>query len=651
MRKLLVLFVPVLFFVACLITLKDYGVSWDEPEHFLRGQGYLHFFLTGEKKFAEDNPRKSYYQDNSLPAKHFFENDNGHPPLNDILAASSNYIFYQKLGIMGDIESHHLFNILSSTLLVLVVSVFAYKVGGLKASLISGTITGTYPLFFSEAHFNIKDPPQAAFYSLAIFAFWLSLKKNNWKWLLLSAISVGFSFGMKFNILFLPFIILPYLFLRYWPKFSVKNIPKKYFLVLLTCPLIVFGIFFVSWPFLWADPFENFLKIMKYYKEIGTGSDYQPGYYFLRFNLYPLLWIVTTTPPVVLLSLIVGLFIAIKDRSKEKTLWLWVLWLVVPIARVSIPGASIYGGVRQIMEYIPAMALIAGFAVSYFINLLQIKFSKLLSFLVTTIFIGTSLFTVIKFHPNQNVYFNFLINGLKGASEKNIPYWGNSYGNAYLMVTKWLNQNAEKDAHLALIQGTALNIPAITLRSDIVRWNSFWSGIDRRGEYLTELTYGGIRVAYPYAWEYVDMFLEPVYEVKVDGVAIAKLWKNDLEHTKESMKNKKEISYLNPRTSIKDGQIITELRQEKVLNKIVVSYLDNPLCVIKGSIYTSKDLKLWTQEPEVVPADQISERKMVDKGKLTFYFPGRVAKGVKIVPDTSQSCLLKTPKVEIFILE
>ena len=32
-------------------TLSDYGINWDESIHYIRGQAYLRFFLTGKDNF------------------------------------------------------------------------------------------------------------------------------------------------------------------------------------------------------------------------------------------------------------------------------------------------------------------------------------------------------------------------------------------------------------------------------------------------------------------------------------------------------------------------------------------------------------------------------------------------------------------------
>ena len=180
--------IPSIFFILSLLTISHYGISWDEPMHFSRGQAYLHYFLSGDLHYSKEDfsSRPSYYQVTSYDAEFFMKNDSGHPPLNGILAATSNYIFYQKLGTLGDIDSYHLFNIVSSTFLVLVVSIFAAQTYGLFAAFISGIVIASYPLFFAESHFNIKDPAETAFFAACIWAFWNALKKYSWRWLLAS---------------------------------------------------------------------------------------------------------------------------------------------------------------------------------------------------------------------------------------------------------------------------------------------------------------------------------------------------------------------------------------------------------------------------------------------------------------------------------
>ena len=235
----LALVLTFIFFWVSLFTLSDYGISWDETIHFYRGQAYLHYFLTGEKTYAElpqvnlqgtsgeprkvTIPRRSFYQSDIYNGEYMLKNDSGHPPLNGELAALLNYIFYQKLGILEDVQSHHLFNILAGSLLVFVVISFAKLYIGSFAALISYLALVTYPLFWAESHFNIKDPPETAFFAAAIWTFINSLQKASLSWLIIFWIFLGFALGTKFNILFLSLILIPYLLFYYRKFILVKN--------------------------------------------------------------------------------------------------------------------------------------------------------------------------------------------------------------------------------------------------------------------------------------------------------------------------------------------------------------------------------------------------------------------------------------------
>lgn len=550
--KLAFLFSTV-FFIFAFVTLKDYGISWDETIHFRRGSAYVHLFLTGNETYEDlptinlqgsggkpeniQEPRRSFYQNDFHNARYWETHDVGHPPLSDELAALFNVIFFQKLGVLDDITSFHLYNILTASLIVFIVVYFMSTMFGKFAAVISFLALVTYPLFWSESHFNMKDVSQAAFFTGFIFSFYKSLTSSK-KWLFLSSIFFALALGTKFNILFMPFIIIPYLLLKF--KEKALKLSKDYVLALICLPFAVLIIFFGSWPFLWQNPL-NIFKIFDYYRQIGTGVNYQSEqFYWLGFNTFPLQWIIFTTPPLVLILLVVGLFSCWQNRHKFHSVTiLWLLWFLVPIFRVSLPGVSIYGGVRQIFEFIPALALITGvgaYQIVAWIKKTQLK--KLAMILIVLMFLWP-IQTLISLHPNENVYFNSFIGGLSGAKEKNFPSWGNSFGNAYLQGIKWINANAPEGAKLSLIQGTPANAPAILLRQDIqyiysdTNKRSYFSGEAKQGEYLMELTYNDTYKPDSESWRYVEKYLVPVYEVQVDGVPILKIWKNDLEHTRQ----------------------------------------------------------------------------------------------------------------------
>ena len=660
MRAFLVILIPALSFILALITIDDYGINWDEPYHYRRGQAFLHYYLTGKKTYeglpkypplkgttdtpgfrnsdelfnevlknpslSDPNFRRSYYQNDAWNGEFFIdvENPSGHPPLNDTLASLFNKIFYQKLGIFGDIESYHLFIISAVSLAAFFIAIFMWREFGLIESIITSLALVTYPLLLGEQHFNIKDPVETAFYSITIIGVYLGVKRNKLFWFLLGTLFFAFALSTKFNIVF---SIIP---LGIWFFATRVKATKKIYLALLVSPLIIFGVFFLSYPALWQNLPNGFMKVVDFYLREGFSNPQSQS---------PALWIIYTTAPIVLALILAGM-INIRKLIRESTFTLLVvLWLTITVGRVSLPGMSSYGGARLIMEYIPALSMFAGISAGYLIRGQKTKYSTLFLLIILLGFLP-SIIKLIQIHPNENVYFNFIVGGLSGAKEKNLDSWGNSYGNAYYPAITWLNKNSEKDSRLTLPINSIVNIPRYKLRGDISLSETYWSGPSHEGEYVLELTHN-----YPprnwYSLKYLETVMEPVYEVKVDGVAIAKLWKNDSKFVKEEYRNLKKIAL---ELDIKkvQNQLIINLPEIRKLMQISIDIPTQNCKPIKtGFVRTSVDDTTWSREPEDIARDQLKQAAIREaEDTFDFYF---VAKDTKIIVfeiENEDACLL-----------
>ena len=649
---LLVLLFSVIVFLILLFTLKDYGINWDEPWHYFRGQAYFHYLTTGRTNYEDITGRRSFFQNDSYNGIYFLKTDSAHPPANDILASLFNEVFFRKLDILGDIDSYHLFIIVTSFVAVLAVSLFAYESLGLLGALVAGLSLVLYPLFFSEGHFNIKDPVEMSFFVMVIWTFWKSLQRWNWKWLFLSLLSCGLALGTKFNIVFLPFILLPYLLVRFWQDVKrggdwFRRIPASFKICFVLSPLIVGSVFIFFWPFLWHDTVKNFIDAVVYYRDIGTGQANFPGYTIAGLDLYPIFWIISTTPPLTLVLGLIGIAgVFLRRKEKDNVGFLWLLWLIIPIARVTMPGTTIYGGIRQIFEYIPALSLLSGLGAKVWFDFVKPGFKNIAVFILLILFIP-QIVVLIRLHPNENVYFNFLVGGLPGAVQKNIPYWGNSYGNAYWQAIKWINAYTEKNARLGLVQGTGLNIPPIQLRKDIQFSNANWTGIFRGGEYLTELTFNSGINPYPYAWEYVNKILDPVYEIKADGIPIAKVWKNDLAHTNDQFK-KPESRLLNYNYTTLKNEVDVVFGDNVELTRFFLHYkLDKNCSGVSAQVETSIDGKTYVSEQERMPNIQVTVSNL-GPNTSPFFFAARDLRYLRVVTLDSNSCLLNGVSFEFW---
>lgn len=693
-------FLPLLFFVVGLTTLYDYGMNWDSPIHFARGQAYLRYILTGKTNYNdlpsfcmnEENlisrvdyktgeicdrhrrVRVSEYESplldfNSWVAKSVY----GHPAFSDIMLAISNNVFFRYLGWVEDINAYHLYSLFTTFLLVLTVSVWTKQTFGTFASIIAVLTIYTFPLLAGEQHFNVKDPPMAAFFTISLYLFWSSIVKKKVLYLVLSALVGGASFGTKFNFVFAPVILLPWTI-----TYGAALLRAKMARVVLSrtmlftfgfYPVIIFLVFFLTWPALWPDPLSNIPQVFKYYQDIGgpscTYSPFTSLWWTQCAHLITPKYFIYTMPPFSLFLFSVGFIVSmIWFRKKNYLPFLLLSFFLTTILRVTLPIASIYGGLRQIMEFIAPMAMIAGIGALFLRDLtvrLLIKFSFVKGFNKKTISRSVSLLFVlgyipiamemVRLHPNENVYFNFFIGGLKGAAEKNFPGYGNTYGNAYLQGVKWLNQNAEAGAKLALVSGLGQNLSRSQLRYDINFANNYRSGYNQEGEYLMLLIAGNETWAETFRHKYLSL-LNPLFDLKVDTVSLLTIWKNDKNFLKDGVNLDSQIERgIDIKFAKEESkkEIIIELNGSKNLKGLGLTFPSQECKdgMIGTKIYISTNGSKYIQKAEGI--NNFTDRETLGyNADFVYLFPGDKAQYIKVIPPESYSCELSTIDFSIF---
>ncbi|HEX8965624.1 MAG TPA: glycosyltransferase family 39 protein [Patescibacteria group bacterium] len=667
MKKYIIPFIIIfIFFIQGLFTLKDYGINWDAVYNLDRGQAIIHYVTTHKVNYSDipncnylqgsafisgsilqkkcptkDGLNRSIFQSNIYDYKYtryIDEKFGGHPPLAGIFDSFGNILFFQYLHVINDNDSYNLFPLFSSFIIALVVVLWSTEVLGVFGGSVSALSISLYPLLLGERNFNFKDPPTAAFYILSVFLFWLAIKKRRFYLFIFSAISCGMSFSIKFNTVFLPFILIPWLFIVSLWKKNLQNYKIKTISALLLFPIISFIILCLVWPYAWEKPLKAIFQTIGFYKSIGTGIDYQStSFLFLGFNTYPLQYILFTTPILILLLTIIGLLSVYKYAKKDiyAVHFLWMMLFLIPILRITLPGLSSYGGTRQILEFSGGLALLSGLgAVSlcdYLKTKLKYKDTAYFVRLIILLCFISSTIAVFSLHPNENMYFNALIGGVKGAEQKNFPGWNDSFGNTYFQGIIWLNNHAEKNAQLAYsTQGTDTYIPLSKVRSDINIGENYWSGTDRKGEYIIETHLSdALSAKYPQKFEFASLI--PVYTIRVDSVPVGYVYKNDIQHTKKQfLKNEVTI----PISSIASNELETTLLfdQEETLTQLQLSY--NSSCNEKpnGTVSLLQNSQ-WEKQSEALGEQFYTLPSFAmggDKNKLIYYFPYIKAKGIKI---------------------
>ena len=670
-KRLISLIVGGIFFIFALLTLPDYNIMWDARNHFFKGQAFANFFLRGRRNYqglpitkeyaryyrdyvgrnapdpniqsriAKDpNYRRSIYQGEVHTFDWLMERKaTEHPVLSDIGSAVFNIVFYEKLGWLRDDHAYHLFSLVLASILVGVVFHWMFIAYGFLPALISALTLATTPLFWAESHFNIKDIPQLTFFSLAIFAFWQAMMKKSRRWIIISSLLAGCALATKFNVVFLPFILIPWFFI------SGQDY-RRWWRMGLIYPLLMLAVLFVSWPQLWQQPIGGFLNVVDYYRSVGTNIDYVPRFRTLfGFNTYAVTWIFYTTYPWGIFLAAVGIL-----KTKARLPRLFLLWLVVSIIRVSLPHSSIFGGVRQIIEYIPALSLLAGYGMYVLLNYIPGRF-RWLGGLVAILAFVPHLITLVRLHPAENAYFNSIIGGLSGAKRSNLTGWGNTDGGIYRLAVLWLNENAELNTRVATAFSDTADLHIPELREDI-RADQQFSGYLQQGEYIMGLTHHS-ELEHTYRLRYLETYLEPIYVYEVDQVPLLKIWKNDKEHLKTTIRSLQE-EILIPVAEKEDNELLCDLGQVERVTRVEIELEESSSCQPLGLAYfqISQDGKQWEILPETYPGGSIDVLgNQPQGGKLIAPIAGLPARYLSLVADQEDACLLKGKTIRVFILK
>lgn len=703
-KFLIPLFLAASFFFVGLLTLSNYGMNWDAPIRMVRGQAYLHLFLTGEKTYGDperispvlhrpgeyaasfnfldtpvggiDKPVK--LTDRPLPrlefekvqqkigeSRSFYQHEAwngeaaisiydepGHLPLADILSALTNKLFYQTFGLFGDIESTQLFYVFICAIGVFLVSLFAYQItNSFFAALIAGLSLALFPFFITEAHINMKDPLQATFLTGTIWSFWHWLKSGKLWWFGIFGVFVAFALGVKWNIVFLPFILLPWQFLiRHTEEFKRWFRLRRLMMLGILGGLAIFLFLVAIWPYAWADPIGKMIGVTKYYAEVGLESgsnEHGKSLPFFGFNVYPLILLILQTPEIIVILGFLGVMGVIRGIGGQlKVGYLVLFWFLVPIIRQIMPNMRFYMGLHQIMEVLPALAILCGIGSRV---LLDGRGKTVTRVIQTVIMISFAilLLRIIQLHPNENTYFNLLAGGLKGAYQKNFVEWSLTYGNIYKQAAIWLNENAEDNANLALVDGSMYALSPLWLRSDISISPYHFSGFEKKGEYIISL----LNPENPpvFAYRYPIRFLKPVFSIVVDGVPLITIYKNDFASIKNDFET--ENIYKNPSVKVIESEtgnfLEIDLGKEVKVTKLI---LDDvlPQCRLSNNkrfidsfvdFVPNSDLDLGTKD--VLDPYSLLERRNLEGSRVEFLFAAEQARLIRIFPQNPFSCFFK----------
>ncbi len=528
----ILLIVLAIYFLLGILTLNDYGYTWDDPQEFAYAQANLRY-LSGV-----DDSVKSHM------AGYLFSPSNA----GNLVGVLTKILFTDWLEILPADAGFHFSGVIFASLTLLLIILFSIKYIGNKAAIIATSLFIAFPRIFGHMHNNVKDITVMFAYMLVIYCAYSLYKERNNKWLIGFFASLAFAFNTKVLTLFLGIILVAWIIYLYKSGkleinfFKKNNLNKKENKVkkkknksqtqekilitkngIIKAILIFIIIMLVLNPVYWVNPgnlFKTFFMLnqvssdasqslgdypVMIYGELYTQTD-RPIYYVpLMFGI--------VIPVITLLLFFAGLYYLYKREETELS-WLLLLWLIIPSIIFSLPGISIYNIIRHILFLIPAIIIIASIGG---LELIERQKNKIIKYVIIGIIgIGVliPLCNIAIYHPYQTTYFNEIMGGIDGAEGKfEIEYWGNSYKEG----TSWLNQNVENGS--IVVVPIISEIPARYLRKDITVKNNI--GNDQEFYYM----FMRDKVEYNNEMTMFEISKIPEFEIIVKNTAILYIYK------------------------------------------------------------------------------------------------------------------------------
>ncbi len=339
------------------------GLTWDEPSYILSGIQYFDWFT----HLSSDSF-------NASTLREFWFINHEHPPLAKLGFGLCHFLFSDTLGW---IASARFFNSLLCGLLSLGVWVFCAKQYSLKTAWIAWILLQSLPRFSGYSCLANLDFAVVVFWTLATFCFFLGLTQKKYFWvgaLLYAALWLTKLTGI--------FLLLP---CAVWGFFFARKYVSKVLMVWTSSALILF---FLLWPWMTLNPTQHFSEYLgnktsrilggdttlPEYSEMKKpsripvfylGETYKGDHTPAPWHYVPLMFL-STTPLVILLLLVWGLWQSWRKRKTDSFAILCVLSLACILGLCMIPVFPRYGGLRFFLHAYPFVAILGALGWEWF---------------------------------------------------------------------------------------------------------------------------------------------------------------------------------------------------------------------------------------------------------------------------------------------
>jgi hypothetical protein len=405
----------------------DYGVSWDEPVQRQYGEKLFRYVASGDRALFTDRHR--YYGPVFEFALVGLEKGLG--------LADSREVYLMR----------HLATFLVFWVGVVFMCLLGRRIFGTwKAGLLAVLLLVLSPRIFAHGFYNSKDIPFMALFIVGAYTLLLVLERPGPGRAAVHGLVSALLVTVRVPGVFLAGLSLGLMLhtcLRLPPATNRKSAAGTLGIYVLSAA----GLTVALWPTLWSSPFHNFVRVLEGMRNFPWEA---PVLYLgervwsteLPWHYIPV-WMGLTNPVVVMPAFFAGTAAVLLRRADlcRRSRYAGVIlavWALVPVAYSMLSRSVLYDAWRHAFFVYPAVVLLAVCGFRWIWRLAGRMGPGRIRIAVRTAFVaavalslGETAGFMAAAHPHQNVYFNSLVGGIRGArGEFELDYWGLGYRQA-----------------------------------------------------------------------------------------------------------------------------------------------------------------------------------------------------------------------------
>ncbi|WP_297096681.1 tetratricopeptide repeat protein [uncultured Draconibacterium sp.] len=432
--RMLMIIISVFLLILMLSIVKDYGLSGDELNSHNQVERVYEYFKNGDTSAYEDTP--GYL---------------------NLYGLSGNIIAETIAKLFPNVSIwlvRHYVNVLFGFLGIVFVGLIGLRLAGGLGGLISLIFMGLSPRYFGHSFNNLLDIPFAVgyiisiYYIIRLFDFWPKIKIRH---------AIGLILGISFSISNrAPGAMLYGYLLGYAGLFYIFNISqkefwrlKKYRKDIFRFVALYFGIVIISyglslavWPYGLRNPLMAIPNVLKHFSAIPVNMttifNGEQEFSNLLPRTYAPVYLFVGTPLFIGIGFIFSPTLFFKQKKIAAITFLFFTALF-PVTYLIYQKANLYSGMRHLTFIVPSFVIIAALSWNKIIGIIN-KYYKIIPTALLIILMFLPLRHIIANHPNQYVYFNEIIGGMKGGyANYDMDYFYNSTKAG----VNWLENNVD----------------------------------------------------------------------------------------------------------------------------------------------------------------------------------------------------------------